>query len=108
MYFNRLGLHCNNCRSENRSYPANTANHNINWSNKMTVHNLTQKSLILTDLVDRHASVCLGLKTLLESGVPAGDLSQVFETLCDQAEEIQHNQRNLITLLKPTASESAA
>lgn len=74
----------------------------------MTIHNLTQNLTFSDDLVNRHACICLGLKTLLESGVPMEDLSQVFETLCDQAEEIQSNHSNLIALLKPTASESAA
>lgn len=77
----------------------------------MTTHNLTQNSSSFrsTSLVDEHAELCMGLKTLLGAGVPAEELTQVFERLCDQAEDIQLNHRNLVNkLVKPTASESEA
>ena len=68
----------------------------------MTIYNFTRN---LGSLTDEHVDLCLGLKTLLESGVPADELALVLERLCDQAEGIQIQCRNAI---KPTASESEA
>ena len=69
----------------------------------MTIHNLTQNTGLLAD---EHAELCLGLKTLLQAGVPVEELGFVLERLCEQAEDIQMQHGKLA--MKPTASESKA